>query len=167
MKVYLKRAIISIIIVVAYFAIWKSVRGLVTTEVVVPQIEYAITNCDDTIAFDQLKPTSLLIHVLDHEENEYVTYGYTAPAGFYFLFGLVFIVLLGGNKIYYYLHFGFHGLFWIFSTATIIPGLCYQSIFFHLTYSGIKYFTPFFTFLILILMISPNLKKKLNVADQL
>lgn len=167
MNEYIKRFLISILIVVIYFTVWKNFRGIVTTEIVVPQMEYAIKNCDDTIAFDQLKPTSLLIHLLDLEKNEYVTYGYTAPAGFYLLFGLIFIVLFGGERLYYYLHLGFHGLFWIYSTATIIPGLCYQPLFIHLTFAGIKYLTPFFTFLILILLISPNLQKRLNVSGQI
>lgn len=167
MNVYIKRVFICALIVVAYFTLWKSVRGLVTTHIVVPQIEYAISNCDETIAYDQLKSTSLLIHILDREKNEYVTHGYTAPAGFYLLFGLVFIILSGGDKLYYYLLLGFHIVFWLISSATVWFGLCYESLFIHFTFAGIKYLTPFFTFLILILLISPNLQKRLDISDKI
>lgn len=167
MNVYIKKILIFFLVIIAYFTIWKSIRGFVTSQMVEPQIEYAISNCDNTIAYDRLKSTSLQIHLLDKEKNEYETYGYTAPAGFYLLFGLVFIVLLGGSRFYYYLLIGFHSLFWFLSTITIIPGLCYHSAFIHFTFAGIKYITPFVTFLILILLISPNLKERLDVPGEI
>lgn len=165
MKVYAKRILIALLIVITYFTVWKSIRGFVTSELVIPQIEYAITNCDETIAFDRSKSTSLTIHLLDKEANKYETYAYISPGGFYLLFGLVFIVLLGGNRFYYYSLIGFHVLFLLFSTATIVPGLCYQSLFIHTTFAGIKYVTKFVTFFILILLVSPNLKKRFDISE--
>lgn len=168
MNKYLKRGLISIVIVFIYFTAWRNFRSFVTSSAVIPQIEYAILNCDDTIAYDEAsKSTSLFIYLLDKESNEYETYGYVTPAGFYLLFGLVFIVLFGGGRFYYYLLFGFHGLFWILSVASMFPALCYHSAFLHLTVLGIKYLTPFITFLILILLISPGLKERLSMQDEL
>ncbi|WP_234571636.1 hypothetical protein [Rhodohalobacter sp. 614A] len=168
MNQYVKRGLISIFIVVIYFTAWKGIRSFVTSTTIIPQIEYAISNCDDTIAYERsAKSTSLFIYLLDREANEYETYGYVTPAGFYLLFGLIFIVLLGGGRFYYYLLFGFHALFWILSTAAIFPALCYHSAFLHFTVLGIKYFTPFITFLILILLISPDLKNRLNISDEI
>lgn len=167
MNTAIKRGLISIVIILIYFTGWKGIRGFVTSGLVVPQIEYAITSCDETIAYNQSKSTSLFIYLLDREKNEYETFGYVSPAGFYLLFGLVFIVLMGGGKFYYYSLFGFHGLFWALSTATILPGLCYHPVFLHFTFVGIKYFTPFFTFLILILLISPRLKRGLEIEESL
>lgn len=166
MNFYIKRVLISLLIVAAYFTVWRTVRGFVTSEAIIPQIEYAISTCDDTIAYDQSKSTSLFIYLLDRGKNEYETFGYVSPAGFYLLFGVLVIVLMGGGKFYYYLLFGFHALFWILSTATILPGLCSTPVFLHITVAGIKYFTPFITYLILILLISPNLKKRLNVQSR-
>lgn len=166
MNVYLKRALISLLIVVAYFTIWRMVRGFVTSHAVIPQIEYAISTCDDTISYEQSKSTSLFIYLLDREKNEYETFGYVSPAGFYLLFGLVIIVVMGGGRFYYFLLLSFHALFWILSTATILPGLCSTPVFLHITVAGIKYITPFITYLILILLISPNLRKKLNVQSR-
>lgn len=167
MNATVKRVLISLLIVLVYFTIWKEIREYVTSNMIVPQIEYAISNCDDTIAFDESKSTSLFIHLLDRERNEYDTYGYISPAGFYLLFGLVFIVILGGSRFYYYLLSGFHAFFWILSSVTILPGLCYHPLFLHLTFAGIKYFTPFVTFLILILLISPNLKRRFGNPEKI
>ena len=166
MNVYLKRILISLAIIIIYFTAWRSVRRFVTSQAIIPQIEYAISSCDETIAYDQSKSTSLFIYILDHEKNEYETFGYVSPAGFYLLFGLIVIVLMGGDRFYYSLLLGFHAIFWILSTITISPGLCTHSAFLHITVVGIKYFTPFVTYLILILLISPGLKRRFDVQNK-
>lgn len=167
MNIYVKRVLICLVIILVYFTIWRSVRVFVTTHAIIPQIEYATTNCDETIAYERSKSTSVFIYLVDREKNEYETFGYVSPAGFYLMFGLVFIILLGGGRFYSYLLVGYHGLFWVLSVAFILPGLCYHPVFLHLTVLGIKYFTPFITFLILILLVSPDLKKKLDVPDEM
>ena len=162
-----KRFLIICLIVLIYFTIWRSVRGFVTQNAVVPQIEYAIANCDETISYQQSRATSLYLFLLDREKNEYETFGYVSPAGFYLLFGLLFIVMMGGSRIFYFFLFGFHFLFWILSTATILPGLCFHRIFLHITFAGVSYFTPFFTFLIIILLISPKLLHKFGLEKEI
>lgn len=165
MNIYVKRVLISLTLILVYFTLWKSVRSFVTTNAIIPQIEYAAANCDETITYERSKSTSVFIYLLDREKNEYESFGYVSPAGFYLMFGLVFIVMLGGGRFYYSLLFGYHGLFWMLSIAVMLPGLCYHPVFLHLVVLGIKYFSPFITFLILILLVSPDLKKKLGVTD--
>lgn len=166
MITYVKRGLVSLLIVIIYFTAWKELRAYVTSVTIVPQIEYAIEKCDDAIAFDYAsKSTSLYIYFLDRQQNEYVTFGYVTPAGFYLLFGLVFIVLAGGGALYYYILAGFHGIFWLLSSILILPGLCLHPLLLHLAVVGIKYFSPFITFLILILLISPDMRKKLNLKQ--
>lgn len=166
MNRYLKRGLISLLVIIVYFTVWKEIRGFVTSLAIVPQIEYAITSCDDTIEYNRTpKSTSIFIYLPDREQNEYERYGYVAPAGFYLLFGLVFIVMAGGAKLTYYLLFGFHGIFWILSSILILPGLCIHPLFLHLAVIGSKYFTPFITFMILILLVSPDLRNKLGIES--
>jgi len=148
-----------------YFFIWRDVRGIVTQYIVLPQIEYAQEHCSDVIHFDVIKPTSLRIHLLDEKIDEYYTFSYTAPAGFYLLMGLVLVILLNGRKIHFQLLLGFHFVFWILSTVSIYPGLCVHSFFMHFTNLGIKYFTPFVTFIVIILVVSPKFRKKLERED--
>lgn len=162
MKTYLTRALLILIVILIYFFMWRDVRGLVTQYVVVPQIEYSQTNCDQIIHYDIHKPTSLRIHLYDYEIEDYVTFSYTTPAGFYLLMGLVFIIFLNGYKIHYQLLIGFHFIFWFLSSISIYPGLCLNMIFLHFTNLGIKYFTPFATFIIIIMILSPHLQKGLR-----
>lgn len=167
MKTMAKRLLVVLLIVLIYFTVWRGVRGFVTQSVIIPQIEYAISHCDDTIHYHPERSTSVYIHLLNAEQTEYETFGYISPGGFYLLFGLVFIVLLGGGKIYYLLLFGYHLAFWILSTASILPGLCWHRAFIHVTFAGITYFTPFVTFLIIILMISPKLVSRFRLEKNL
>jgi len=166
MKTALQRALIILFIILIYFTVWHGFRGLITQHVIIPQIEYAISHCDDSIHYHPHRSTSLYIHLLNSEQTEYETFGYVSPGGFYLLFGLFFIVLLGGGKLYYILLIGYHLIFWILSTATILPGLCWHRAFIHFTFLGTTYFTPFVTFLIIILLISPKLMIQLNLKNR-
>lgn len=162
MNVYLKKGLLAAVIILVYFTAWKAFRGFVTSVSIIPQIEYAIANCDEYLQYDVVKPTSLRIWQYNREREEYDVYSYTTPAGFYLLMGLLVILLLNGTKIYYLLLTGYHAGFWIISTLTIIPGFCIHPVFLHITFLGIKYLTPFVTFMILIMLISPGMKKTFN-----
>jgi hypothetical protein len=162
MKGYLKKGGVAVLIILIYFTAWRGIRGFVTSTAVIPQIEYAVLHCDEYLQYDVVKPTSLRIWQYNREAQEYNIYSYTTPAGFYLLAGVLVILLLNGTKIYYLLLAGYHGGFWLVSTLTILPGFCIHPLFLHITYLGIKYLTPFVTFMILIMLISPGMKKTFN-----
>lgn len=166
MKKYLIKGLLAAVIILVYFTGWRAVREFVTSVSIIPQIEYAMAHCDEYLQYDVVKPTSLRIYQYDWEREEYDVYSYTTPAGFYLLAGLVFIFLLNGTKIYYLLLAGYHAGFWIISTLTLLPGFCIHPVFLHITFLGIQYLTPFVTFMILLLLISPGMKKTFSTPKR-
>ncbi len=160
MKILLKRILYTAGIVLFYFTVWSGVRGFVTTYTVLPQVEFAKEYCGKTIYVDQNRPTSSIIHVYNDRSLEYDTIYYTTPAGFYLLFGLVFVVLVGGGIIYYKILLGYHLGFWAISILTMTPGFCIHPVFLHISNLGIIYLTPFVTFLVIIFLMSPKLVEK-------
>ncbi len=165
-KVFAKRVICVIVLVALYFTVWSSVRGAVTTYTVLPQIELAKEYCNKTIYFEQSRPTSTVIHVYSERKLEYDTVYYTTPAGFYLLFGLIFILLFGAGTIYYKALLGYHLGFWVLSILVMLPGFCIHPIFLHLSGLGIAYLTPFVTFAIIIFLLSPNLSANFKKIKQ-
>lgn len=163
MKSLLKKLAFILLIVAVYFAIWRDFRGLVTTYTVLPQIEYSIQNCDQYSYIDQEKSTSFDLYVYDSLTEEYDYFRYTTPAGFYFLFGLVMIVLLQARKIHYQLMTGFHLTLWFITILIFLPALCLYPPLLHFNTIAIKYITPFITFLIITMVLSPKFQKKLNL----
>ncbi|TVR16952.1 MAG: hypothetical protein EA391_06245 [Balneolaceae bacterium] len=166
MKTVLKRTLYVVVLTLFYFTVWSSVRGWVTTYTVLPQVELAKEYCNKTIYVDQNRPTSTIIHVYNERNEQYDTIYYTTPAGFYLLFGLVFVILFGGAAIYYKVLLGYHLGFWILSIISMMPGFCIHPLFFHVSNLGIIYLTPFVTFLVIIFLMSPKLLTAFKISDQ-
>ena len=166
MQTVLKRILFVVLLTLFYFTVWSSVRGLVTTYTVLPQVELAKEHCNKTIYVDQSRPTSTIIHVYNERNEKYDSIYYTTPAGFYLLFGLVFVILLGGASVYYKTLLGYHLGFWVLSIISMMPGFCIHPVFFHVSNLGIIYLTPFVTFLVIIFLISPKLLAAFKISDQ-
>lgn len=142
------------VVVLFYFLVWNEIRGAFTTYLMIPQVELAAAHCTNPVGYEVASDTAITIF---HGDTHY---RFNAPAGFYFLFAMIFIVMLNGKNKYYRLIIGYHLVFAMLSLLTFYPGLCYMPVFLHLSAIGNSYFTPFFTFFVLILLISPRLNKK-------
>lgn len=157
----LKRFIWTILIIAVYFTVWKELRSAFTSHIIIPQIEYASTQCSVPLSYEIASNTAIVLHRKTNDD-ELATYRFNAPAGFYILFGILVLTLLGGGKKVYIMILGYHVLFTLFTVSTFYLGLCYLPVFLHLSSAGNSYFTPFFTFFVLIYLMSPTLKNVLN-----
>lgn len=163
MKSLLKKFFFILVIVAVYFALWRDFRAMVTTYTVLPQIEYSIQNCEKYSHVDQDKSTSFDLYVYNSLTEEYDYFRYTTPAGFYFLFGMVMIVILKSSKIHYQLMVGLHVLLWLFTILIFLPALCLYPPLLHFNTIAIKYISPFLTFLIITMVLSPQFQNRLNI----
>lgn len=161
-QVYGKRVLVTAIIVLIYFSVWRDIRGMIMENVIIPQVDYAIAHCDDTIRYHQNRSTSVHIFILDTGKEKYNDYSFVSPTGFFFLAGLVFIVLMGGGGFYYMLLCGYHLLIWIFSAALFLPALCNFRFILYLIIGAGEYFTPFVTMFIALILVSPSFRKKFS-----
>ncbi|MCC5940159.1 MAG: hypothetical protein JJU37_01345 [Balneolaceae bacterium] len=166
MKSILIKAGIITLVVLFYFTVWSEIRGMVTAYAFIPQIEYVIENCNEYVYYTERKPTSLLIQVYHEGINDYVDFSYTTPAGFYLLMGLVILIMFNGKKFHYYLLAGLHLILWVISLSVLIPGLCVHLLFMNIMDISIKYFTPFGTFIIIIMVLTPGFLNKLSVHSK-
>lgn len=166
MKEYLKKGIIILVAILVYFTAWRAIRSFVTAVSIIPQIEYAISSCNEYLQYEQVKPTSLRIYLYDWERKVYDVYSYTTPAGFYLLAGLLILIWFNSSSMYYLFLVGYHMVFWVLSTVTLLPGLCVHPVFLHLTFLGIQYLNSFITFAILIILISPGMRKTFSLRDK-
>jgi len=157
-----KRILFSVVLIAIFFLVWRDFRVLVLQSVTIPIIEYAQDSCEGTVHYQRSKDTSIFIFIYDFEREEYDRFAYNSPAGFYFLLGLLIIVLFNGSAFHYKVWAYFHFPFWFLTIPFTWLGSCYNNYFLHLNYLGIRYVTPFITFLILALLISPNLRQKLR-----
>lgn len=160
---FLKRFLITTVLIGAYFGLWRDFRGLVTQRITIPIIESAKIKSNQYINYESVKPTSTVVYFYDAEINDYDSYLYTTPAGFYFLLGLVFVAIFNGGKFFYklvtYLNFGI----WLLSILFVWIGLHYVDIIFHLALLCSKYLLRGFTFIIIVLLISPNFGRVFNL----
>ena len=151
-----------VITVILFVTVWRDLRVAVLDFATVPLIENAQQNCENTIYLQRSKDTSIFIFIYDFGAEEYERFGYNSPGGFYFVAGLLIIILLNGNSLHYKIWAGFHFPFWLLTIPFNWLGSCYSTYFLHFNHYGIRYATPFITFLILALIISPKLKEKLD-----
>ena len=161
-----KRGLLSVLVFVLFFLVWRDLRAFVLTHVTIPIVEYTQENCDTTVYYHRNKDTTIHIYLYDYEREEYEMFDYNSPAGFYFLLGLLIIILLNGNVFHYKIWAYFHFPFWFVTIPFIWLGTCYSDYFLHFNYLGIRYVTPFITFLLLALLISPNLRQKLRPENE-
>ena len=166
LKQILIRTGLLLLLVLIYFGIWRDVRGLLTVYAVIPQVEFAATHCNEYIFLTERSNTSLIIQVFEERINDYRDFSYTAPAGFYLLFGLAALILIGAKKVHYYLLAGFHALLWAVVLLVILPGLCFHLLFLNIIDLSIKYLTPFGTFVIIIMAITPGFMEKLSSGSK-
>jgi hypothetical protein len=161
----LKRLFWVILVAALYFFGWKSVRSAITSGLVVPQITYASEHCDDGITFERASSTAVVIFRTD-SAGEPVSYRLNAPAGFYLLLGMVLLILAKAKRMWFFMIAGYHALFTVLTVSTVAFGLCYFPLLLHLSSAGNSYFTPFFTFFVLLNVLFPQFRQAISGSSE-
>lgn len=159
------RILWTVLVIAVYFTGWKELRTTVTSSLVIPQLEAASAGCDTTIDFEAASNTAVVI-TRGANSGEMISYRFNAPAGFYLLFGTVLLILFGAEKRLYLMFLGYHLVFAIFSISTIYVGACSIPGFLHISAAGNSYFTPFFTFFVLLYLLFPSFRSSFNEENQ-
>lgn len=153
----LTRVLLAVLVIAVYFTGWKELRSTVTSSLVIPQLEAASVGCENRVDFEAASNTAVVITRLAGS-GEMISYRFNAPAGFYLLFGTTLLILFGAKSRLYLLLFGYHLLFAILSVSTIYVGSCHFPGFLHISAAGNSYFTPFFTFFVLLYLFFPSFR---------
>ncbi|NBC65200.1 MAG: hypothetical protein GVY07_05975 [Bacteroidetes bacterium] len=156
MKEYLIRLVLMGAFLLFYISLWTEVRSAFTYHLIVPQIESAAGQCDASIEYQPASDTAVVI------TRNNVGYRFNAPAGFYLLFAVSLIILFGGRRVFYWLIVGYHLGFAVLVLSTFYLGLCLAPVILHLSPAGNAYFTPFFTFFVLIVLFFPSIRHRFN-----
>ncbi len=151
----LKRFFWVIVVVAVYFSGWKMVRSSITSSLIIPQIEAAADHCNSSAGYEQVSNTAVLVSLQDNN-GEPQTYRFNAPAGFYLLLALVLLFLKKADRKWFGMILGYHAIFTTLLVSTFYIGLCYLPILLNLSAAGNSYFTPFFTFFVLLNIIFPD-----------
>lgn len=153
----LKRFFWVVVVVAVYFTGWKMVRAAITSSLIIPQITYAEEYCDVNLSYERASSTAV---VVDREisEGEQQSTRFNAPAGFYLLLGMVLLILKQADRRWFSMILGYHAIFTVLSVSTFFIGLCYLPLLLHLSAAGNSYFTPFFTFFVLLNVLFPDFR---------
>lgn len=164
-KKILVRITMLCVVVLVYFIVWKEVRVALTSYLMIPQAEAASVRCDTSFSYERVSNTAMVIYRDSNDSVDIEEHRVNAPAGFYLLFGIFFIVLLKGGKKFYGMILGYHAVFTVLLVTTFYVGLCYAPFFLHLSAAGNSYFTPFFTFFVLLLLFIPSFRERFEQKD--
>ena len=164
-KQKLIRVMWVLLVIAVYFTGWKELRSTITSSLVIPQLEAASAGCKTTMEFEAVSNTAVVITRVA-KSGEMILYRFNAPAGFYLLFGTVFLILFGAKRRLYQLLMGYHVVFATLLVSTIYVGACHFPGFLHISAAGNSYFTPFFTFFVLLYLFFPSFRSAFNQKKQ-
>jgi len=157
----LKRLFWVTLVVAVYFSGWKMIRSTITSSLIIPQITSAQNHCDGNVSYERASSTAVVVY-RETEQDEQQSVRFNAPAGFYLLLGLVLLILKQAERRWFAMLLGYHAIFTTLAVSTFFIGLCYMPLLLHISAAGNSYFTPFFTFFVLLNVLFPQFRQAIS-----